>query len=178
MMKRKINSINPNYNKYAEYIYEHVINVLRSWNEILKPNLLKSDIDERNLDAVDDIIGHHDESKYSKEEWDAYLNHFYPSEGYLDDKEAFDRAWLHHQHNNPHHWQHWVLVRDEGNILPLDMPFEYICEMLCDWHSFSAKDKHNTAINWYNENGDKMILSENTRNIIENLIEYLSEPLK
>src|SRR5947207_278928 len=29
--------------------------------------------------------------------------------------EAFDGAWLHHQHVNKHHWQHWVLRNDDGD---------------------------------------------------------------
>lgn len=49
--------------------------------------------------------------------------------------------------------------------------------MLCDWHSFSAKEKDSTAYAWYKENGPKMILSDNTRKLIDKYINYFKQPL-
>ncbi len=54
------------------------------------------------------------------------------------DPEAYDRAWLHHLHNNPHHWQYWVMPPefnpdgDHDNGC-LKMPEEYVLEMIADW---------------------------------------------
>ena len=42
--------------------------------------------------------------------------------------------------------------------------------MLCDWHSFSYKNSESTANKWYNDNKDKMLLSDNTKKIIENIL--------
>lgn len=66
----------------------------------------------------------HDWSKFLPAEWFPYVEYFYGSK-YEDSKtyndiadakqvrqEAFDRAWLHHQRMNPHHWQYWVLMDD------------------------------------------------------------------
>ena len=178
-MKRMLR-INPRSNEYNEYLHNHVINVISSWENCLKPALINSgigDYSKYDVDAIGDIIKYHDASKYTSDEYFAYLNYFYPTDKFPKDETAFDKAWLHHQHSNPHHWQHWVVVRDEGNIVPLDMPFAYICEMICDWHSFSAKDPNNTAYNWYKENGNKMILSDNTRSTVEMLIEFMKTPL-
>lgn len=88
-----------------------------------------------------------------------------------------DYAWLHHQNTNPHHWQYYVLIRDNSKTTLLDMPFEYICEMLCDWHSFSKKDPTSTATNWYSKNKDRIMLSDNTRQVVEKLLTYMTKPL-
>jgi hypothetical protein len=66
----------------------------------------------------------HDWSKFTPLEWLGYARFFYgphqdavvlsPSGGRAKAPaavaEAFDRAWLHHQQYNDHHWQHWVFL--------------------------------------------------------------------
>ena len=54
------------------------------------------------------------------------------------------------------------------------MPMESICEMLCDWSSFQFTGK-GTANEWYEKNKDKMILSDATRDIVEDLLERCKE---
>ena len=70
------------------------------------------------------------------------------------------------------------MQRDSGEQVPLDIPEKYVIEMLSDWHSFSKKNPESTAYKWYNDNKDKMILSENTIKLIEKYIDLLKEPLK
>lgn len=61
----------------------------------------------------------HDLSKLRSSEWTPYVDYFYgpPVGGCAKCKEArqeaFDRAWLHHQHRNLHHWQRWLLRLDK-----------------------------------------------------------------
>ena len=54
----------------------------------------------------------------------------------------------------PHHWQYWVLINDnpeEGEVL-IEMPYNYILEMICDWWAFSwAKGNLNEIFPWYEE---------------------------
>ena len=164
--------------KYDEYILQHKSSVKEAFNWLCK-NTPELFLDEEQRARVEyQIVNAHDQSKYSKEEWDAYLNYFYPDENHPKDDNAFDLAWLHHLHNNPHHWQYWILQRDNGEQVPLDMPEKYVIEMLCDWMSFSKKNPESTAYKWYNDNKDKMILSENTIKLIEKYIDLLKEPLK
>ena len=169
--------------EYTSYIITHVSNVIRSWEDILRPAIMEhldelSDvIDTKGISRVDNIIKSHDSSKWQSDEWFAYLDHWYPEKGQPDNDDAYDLAWLHHQQNNGHHWQHWILIRDSGNTYPLDMPIEYICEMICDWHSFSAKADNNTAKDWYEIHGDDMILSRNARMKLEQLLEFADTPL-
>lgn len=174
-MKRVIKH-NPRYQEYLDYLEDHITGVQRSWNEMLKP-YVEENYKDTDVAEISRCIALHDSSKYMTDEFDPYCNYFYPSEGFEKDEEAFDLAWLLHQHRNPHHPQHWVLVRDEGQLVPLDMPFEYICEMLCDWHSFSLRDPKSTAYKWYIDNHENMQLSDNTIKIVEDLIEALQEPL-
>jgi hypothetical protein len=167
--------------EYDDYILTHVSNVNKAWNEILYPVLLTdSDLTVEDLGRISRIISNHDASKYTREEYPAYLEYFYPSDGTdrdfdnvpKDVDDDFNVAWLHHQKNNPHHWQYWVLIKDSGQIIPMDMSFDAIMEMLCDWHSFSYLYPESTAYNWYNSNKQNMILSKHTKDIIMKYIKY------
>lgn len=168
--------INPRQGEYFDYLQDHISNVNRTWVEFLEEPFGKLFPDYYS-DAVI-AIALHDNSKYQDDEFDAYCNYFYPCENFEADDEAFDYAWLLHQKRNPHHWQYWVLIRDSGESVCMDMTPHEIANMLCDWHGFSAKDPHSTAYNWYYENKDNMMLSENTQEIVEILLEYLQEPLR
>lgn len=158
--------------KYIDYIKRHQAGVLKSWKNILYPALLtESDYDVELLTDIEILINCHDESKFKSDEFDAYCDYFYPSEETAKDEEAFNKAWFLHQRRNPHHWQYWCLIEDSGKIIPLDMPVKYICEMLCDWSSFQyVVDKNSTANNWYQKNKNKMVLSDSTRQTIEELL--------
>ena len=162
--------------EYIKYLNDHISNTYRSFL-LIKQELCK-DIDNfPNISSLDNQIRNHDKSKYSKEEWSAYRNKFYPTEDKPADEQKFDEAWLHHQHNNPHHWQHWVLFRDSGDLVGLDMPINYVIEMLCDWHSFSAKNPESTAYIWWQDNRHKMTMSDNTIATVEKYIELFKNPL-
>lgn len=169
-------SCNIRQNEYQQYLLNHIKGVKRAWNEILLPALLKEyDITVEDLTLCSQYIEKHDESKYRSDEFDAYCNYFYPSENNKKDSKAFDEAWLLHQKRNPHHWQYWILIRDEGELVPMDMPFEYVCEMLCDWSSFHYVNPESTANNWYNKNKKNMILSDETRKLVELLLSIAPE---
>lgn len=52
----------------------------------------------------------HDWTKFLPCEWLPYVDNFY---GDKKDPDAYDRAWNHHQKHNPHHWQYWLLTKDQ-----------------------------------------------------------------
>ncbi len=119
----------------------------------------------------------HDLSKFSPVEWGPYVETFYGSKpsprdasGAYDPSRvggAFDIAWLHHQHCNPHHWQWWVLRGDEDAQKVLSMPLIYLKEMLADWRGAGrAQGKPDTA-GWYRKNKNKMVLHPESRAWIE-----------
>lgn len=170
---------NPREAEYFQYLDQHIFGVQESWHNQLKPAIV-GEYDPEVLALVDSLVYKHDASKYNDDEFIPYCNYFYPepSKGFSKNQKEFDEAWLLHQHRNPHHWQHWVLVRDEGIVEPQDIPIEYILEMLCDWHSFSKKDPTSTAYSWYDSNKSNMKLSDNTSDIVEKLIEHLKDPIE
>lgn len=153
---------NPRSSEYYAYLTQHIQGVIDSWYNILLPVMESKCENEAKLVAIGFSIEQHDASKYSEEEFVPYCNHYYPSLGFEDDPKAYDKAWLHHQHFNPHHHQHWIIHHDDGAVEPVDMPLKYVCEMLCDWHSFSRKDPKSTAYNWWQDNKADMVLSTNT----------------
>ena len=81
--------------------------------------------------------------------------------------DAFDVAWLHHQHRNKHHWQRWRLVQgsDPDKILP--MPDKYRKEMVADWRGAGLAYKQPDTPAWYQGHRDKMQLHPETRAWIE-----------
>ena len=163
--------------EYDRYLEQHIANVGKAYEWIDKnlPELLAF---TRNL-SWQCQYGH-DKSKYEPEEYDAYDAYFY---GDLKDDAGvttFRHAWLHHIHNNPHHWQYWVLINDdpeEGEIV-LDMPLNYIFEMICDWWAFSwAKGNLYEIFSWYDQHKAYMKLSENTRKTVEDILNEIHAKL-
>lgn len=179
---------------YDVYLSEHISNVKIGF-EWIKSNLdeysLVALLPEYDLFTISKNIEKHDASKYLPEEYEAYDAYFY-SERTKEVKDNFNYAWLHHIHYNPHHWQHWVLIEDEGYNgsfgLALDMPDNYILEMICDWWSFSWK-KHGEArdynpttglyeiFDWYEEHRHKIIFSSSTRDKVEHLLGLIRDTL-
>ena len=157
--------------EYDRYLTEHKNNVKKGyeWLRNYLPNLVNS-LGEWNTNFA------HDASKSERDEYEAYDAYFYGKNRSYQVVQDFNRAWLLHIHRNPHHWQHWVLINDdpkEGEIL-LDMPMEYIIEMICDWWSFSWKTGNLYEIfTWYEERKEYIKLSKRTRNIVENILENI-----
>lgn len=180
-MKRYIrSSIVSRKSQYDEYLKNHIDGVVRAYNELVRPNLVSARyLDSSIIAQIDDQIRLHDKSKYFDTEYNAYLDYFYPDKNSSKSKKAvdlaFDIAWYNHQKRNPHHWQYWLLIRDEGEIVPLDMDVIFIVEMICDWSSFHYTDLSSTAHKWYHDNKSKMILSDNTRRIIDEIFELCPE---
>ena len=162
------------YEQYDDYLKKHIkgVNDAFLWLCENIPELVTD-----NYKKIKELVLNHDKSKYCLEEYDAYAQYFYGDNKTSETvKENFDKAWLHHQHFNPHHWNHWVLINDEDGTYPLDMPYEYIVEMVCDHLSFSFnKGNLNEIFSWYDKNKYKMILSENTRKTYEDILNKIKE---
>ena len=155
--------------EYNNYIIEHVDNVKKAYKWLKDHNII--------LEDCSFTIGLHDLSKFSDEEYNAYDNYFYGRKTEKVKKE-FNYAWLHHIHNNPHHWQHWVLINDEDGTHALEMPKEYVVEMISDWWAFSHKSGNLYEIfDWYKSHKKNMILHENTRKLVEDILDKIKTEL-
>lgn len=165
--------------EYDDYLIEHKANVKRAFA------WMKENIPEILTDYKEDIeyqieFGH-DHSKSMPDEYNAYDKYFYGGNCSFGVVQAFNYAWLLHIHRNPHHWQHWVLINDdpkEGEVI-LDMQYNYVIEMICDWWSFSWKTGNLYEIfTWYDEHKDYIKLSTNTRIVVEMILEKMRRKLE
>jgi hypothetical protein len=132
----------------------------------------------------------HDISKFRPSEWLPYCRYFYGNYMSMNESHhlftsagvivsltkeevasAFDLAWLHHQHRNPHHWQYWVLNEDSGNTKILPMPERYWLEMVADWMGAgrAITGKWETK-EWYLKNRHNIMLHGSTRLSVEALL--------
>lgn len=162
-------------NKYFDYISEHIKNVQKGFDLLVEkcPQVFEKQSSNFMKQLRIQMINH-DLSKYTVAEFDAYCNYFYGEEKTEVIKNNFDLAWLHHQHNNPHHHQYWLLKQDDGQFKALKMPLNYIIEMVCDWWAFSIKKGDLQEIqNWYLNNKDKMILENETRQTVETILNFI-----
>lgn len=164
--------------QYDQYLQQHKGNVKKGFEWIRDniPELLKGDYD------YEWQIGmNHDQSKTEPDEYDAYDAYFYGGNRSYKVCQEFKLAWLRHIHRNPHHWQYWVLHNDdpgEGMVI-MDMPYNYILEMICDWWAFSwNKGNLNEIFSWYDDHKDYMKLSDKTRTTVEAVLELLEEKIR
>lgn len=163
---------------YPDYLIKHCANVEQAfnWLEENVPEVLT----DLGLPATTfyNLQESHDNSKWGDQEYQAYDNYFYGDKSYSVVKE-FDYAWLHHIHNNPHHWQYWVLMEDEGDIKPLEIPGEFVVEMVCDWLSFAIqKEDMREVFKWYDAHKSKMKLHPKTRRQVEKILDAIDKKLK
>lgn len=165
--------------QYDEYLQQHKANVAKGFNWI-RDNLPEILIDISGVDYEHQICYEHDYSKDQEDEYTAYDKYFYGRNRSYAVVENFRKAWLLHIHRNPHHWQYWVLINDdpnEGEII-MDMPYNYIIEMICDWWAFSWKSGNlNEIFNWFDEHKDYMKLSRNTSKTVIDILEKIKEKL-
>ena len=163
--------------EYDRYLQQHRNNVKRGFEWLMTnlPTVLTGQ-----PDASWQIIFDHDSSKNNDDEYLAYDTYFYGNNRSYEVTEEFKRAWLLHIHRNPHHWQYWVLNNDdpnEGEVI-LDMPYNYIIEMMCDWWSFSwQKGDLGEIFNWYDERSYYIKLSPKTRKTVEDILEQMRDRL-
>lgn len=196
--------------EYEMYLKKHceaVRNCVMWFVQRMDPKTIDDILPNVEINTVLNNVVNHDRSKYDIEEYDAYDNYFYrDGKNSPDGKMEFDLAFLHHIHNNPHHWQHWVLIDDEGDsdldghqVKAMDMPDNYILEMIADWWSFSynkyleaiynnSKDGESEAdeeiynnlygiFDWYESHRDSIIFSMLTRNKVERFLDILKHYL-
>ena len=173
-----LNMINENLDGYLEeyknYIIEHKrrVSEFADWLKENCPEVFEG-VD---LEAFDEVIKEHDQSKFGEEEFEPYAEKFYGPQDIngkpLDYVPGYDEAWTHHWMNNEHHPEHWF-----GE----DMPLIYILEMLCDWGSFSIdKGDLRELSKYYYDNArddEEKNLSDNTKEIIEDILRQIDSAL-
>ena len=164
---------------YDNYLSQHKMNVLSGYEwfkynipEIISKYQLPLDLDRQMND--------HDMSKTRSSEYHAYDAYFYGNNRSHAVVEDFNRAWLEHIHRNPHHWQYWILVHDDPmEDTLIEMPYNYILEMICDWWAFSwSKENLYEIFDWYEKRKDYIRLNPRTRKTVENILSQMRAKLE
>jgi hypothetical protein len=153
-------------------------NVKREWLEKYADSLQRHieavEIAGKKLGVREYQLAHHDDSKYSMQEFPFYARQFHGDAG---DPDGFARAWLHHIHNNPHHWQHWMFpdwFTPKGSSVEagtMEMPEEFALEMVADWMGASyvyTGDWDMTE--WLRRNVPKITLHTKTRDYVVGIL--------
>ena len=151
--------------EYESYVEEHQKSILTAFYR-LKGWI---DYDKHEWKEIEENIKEHDWSKKIRPEFSGYRFYFFPEDGEEKDVEGFDKAWLHHIQNNPHHWEHYVIPVKN---IATEMPFKYIIEMLLDWQAMSYKFG-DSIIEFYEKKKDEMILHEKTILIVEKWLQII-----
>lgn len=163
--------------QYDSYLEQHKANVKKGFEWIREhiPDILQGD-----FDYEWQICLNHDHSKTEPDEYEAYDAYFYGGNRSFDVVQNFNKAWLLHIHRNPHHWQHWVLINDEPNEgeIIIQIPINYIVEMICDWWAFSwSKGDLTEMFSWYEERKNYIKMHKNTRKTVEDIFAKIKEAL-
>lgn len=174
MEREEVSTISSQYDSYLE---QHKANVKKGFEWIREhiPDILQGD-----FDYEWQICLNHDHSKTEPDEYEAYDAYFYGGNRSFDVVQNFNKAWLLHIHRNPHHWQHWVLINDEPNEgeIVIQMPINYIVEMICDWWAFSwSKGDLTEMFSWYEERKNYIKMHKNTRKTVEDIFTKIKEAL-
>lgn len=164
--------------EYDFYLEQHKMNVAKGYEWLYKnlPEILEC----HGIKLEQQICFEHDASKTEIDEYANYDAYFYGNNKSYQVVEDFKYAWLLHIHRNPHHWQYWVLINDDPKegMVCLDMPYNYIIEMICDWMSFSFKcGDLNEVLKWYDERKEYIKLSDKTRKIVEDILGKIRKKL-
>lgn len=117
----------------------------------------------------------HDYSKFSRAEWTPYVNRFFSGNAGKEDKsqdpDEFHRAWTHHWHNNPHHWEYWL----KADGTPMDMPHHFVLEMVADWMGAGRAITGKWDImEWYQKNKDRQVMTPRTSKHVFYLVADMS----
>lgn len=124
----------------------------------------------------------HDLSKYSPVELKTGFKYYQGYRSPIDaQKEAtgYSFSWLHHKGRNPHHWEYW-LDNGPNGIHAVPMEFNYVVEMFCDRVAASMiylKDKYkdDSALRYYKDHQDVMMIHPQTERQILYLLGYLKQ---
>jgi hypothetical protein len=129
----------------------------------------------------------HDASKFRPREWFAYTEYFsiqnqtsvgvplterrsYAGRRLADVQPDMNRAWLHHLHANPHHWQHWIVQENADSFKALPMPERYYKEMIADWVGAGRAQGKRDIAAWYTARKHQLLLHPDTRMRVEAIL--------
>lgn len=127
----------------------------------------------------------HDLSKYKWIEFSAGIKYYRGNvspNGIQKIEEGYSKAWLHHKGRNKHHFEYWIDygLKITDGFVGMNMPKPYVVEMFIDRMAASMnyqKEKYTdrSSLEYYNRGKDHYILHSETRELLELLLNKLSD---
>lgn len=118
----------------------------------------------------------HDLSKFSPtemlESMKYYREGISPIKVAREDK-GYSEAILHHVGHNRHHSDYWIDHREDGRVVPVPIPLQYLGEMLCDWLAAArtyqgySDDIYTKEKAWWDSHRKTIPMNENSRMILD-----------
>ncbi|MCH4207876.1 MAG: DUF5662 family protein [Solobacterium sp.] len=124
----------------------------------------------------------HDLSKYSPSEfWPSvkYYQGYRSPYAYEKELKGYSPGWLHHKGHNRHHWEYWYDTIN-GVFQPIEMPYRYLVEMVCDRvaASHTYLKEHYTsssALEYYLNKKESGYMHPNTQKELEKILRMIAE---
>ena len=155
--------------EYRQYINQHKKDIIRAYYEMLNCKDLEWIMkDNQIMQPLWFRILEHDDSKFDKEEFNAYRKNFFPidKKEKEDNEDNFRDAVKHHIELNDHHWQHRISWKNED----FNINTELAClENIADWLAVGYR-KHNRPYEYYEKQKNKITLPERQIQFIEKCI--------
>lgn len=154
--------------KYLSYIAEHRENIGKAYHMykfILAPYIIDSTW------FINEIVLEHDASKYSKEEFEAYRQKYYPREGEVVNEELAEEAWVHHYSVNHHHPEFYTMLNEKAPGIG-HMPMLRMIEMILDWTAMSIKFK-DSPYNYYIKNKRQKFLDDKHKTVNVEQLDFI-----
>lgn len=125
----------------------------------------------------------HDLSKYSPVEfWNGVKFYTGTKSPHVGERSTYgySKAWLHHKGRNKHHAEYWQDITSNGITEPVQMPQEYLLEMVCDRVAASmtyCKKKYtdSSALEYYNSRKQENNFHPTTRAALEAVLNMIAE---
>ena len=127
----------------------------------------------------------HDLSKYMPAEFMAGAKYYTDGTKSPNETErevfGYSPAWLHHKGRNRHHFEYWTdYSKKEGKVVPVEMPKNWIKELLCDriaaskiYQGKAYTDSHPLA--YYTRGNTGRMIAKETADTILYFLTLLSE---
>lgn len=121
----------------------------------------------------------HDLSKYGVTEFCSSAKYFQGNRSPIDaekTEKGYSLAWQHHKGHNPHHWEYWIDNVGTRKNDAIEIPYEYVVEMVCDWvgagivyskHKADYKKPYSEPFNYYKAHLSERIFNPKTQELLE-----------
>lgn len=173
---------------YDRYLLKHNMFVMLAWELIKKVCADAPFINNTVIDKVNRDVSMHDVIKFSPEEYEAYRIKHYPTRAekqgdFRKILEDYDKAWTHHVHHSPHHWENWLTMyyrnrRTAGEEKALEEATVHCLHMLADWIGIFLQNENGdskTLKGWWEENKNVIPLPEWALKIVDYVYDKIAK---